>query len=151
MTFKEKNKELHIHVWLPSSLVDKILEELKTHGGETLGEQTLHFWNWYIYAKENNQLLKPENQETVPKDPDAPNCEYHVLSGDKWFCDTNKIPREVCLSRYARHDKEGKKCLPEKLEPKPRVPTFYKDRGGRAGIDMMGNEESGYDPFSHRD
>lgn len=151
MTFKEKNKELHVHVWLPSDLVDKILEELKTHGGETLGEQTLHFWNWYIYAKENNQLLKPENQETIPQDPDAPNCEYHTLTEKNWFCDTQKIPREVCLTRHRRHNKEGKKCLPEKLEPKPRPARFYKDEYGRGKIDMGDSEGSGYDPFSHRD
>jgi hypothetical protein len=40
------------------------------------------FWNWYFHAKDKDRLLKPENKEELPQDPDAPKCNYHAFSGE---------------------------------------------------------------------
>ena len=137
-------------VWMKADQYERFLKELQTFGGATITEQFQNFWNWYLYAKQEGKLLKPETQETVKRDPDAPNCAYHVLSDDKWFCDVKKIEREVCISRYRRHCSEGKKCLPEKLEPRPRPARFIKDDSGRGKVDWGDERNGGFFNFSER-
>jgi len=137
-------------VWLNPDLSTFLTKELQTFGGANVKEQFETFLNWYQQAKQEGKLLKPETQETVKRDPDAPNCAYHVLSDDKWFCDVKKIEREVCISRYRRHCSEGKKCLPEKLEPRPRPARFIKDDSGRGKVDWGDERNGGFFNFSER-
>ncbi len=89
----------------------KLEAELKTFGGESQKEQFITFWNWYFHAKDENQLLKPENREELPQDPDAPKCIYHSFSGGQWYCNREKIPREVCPQTYR---KQRKDCIPRR-------------------------------------
>ena len=139
------------HVRIDAELLHKIQKELRTHGGSSLKDQTINFWTWYLYAKESGQLLKPENQESIPKHPDAPNCTYHSSSDEQWYCDDHKLPKKVWLARFRRHNQEKKKCMPSKLEPKPRPSRWTTDSSGRNKIDWGdGDHYGGYFDFSER-
>jgi hypothetical protein len=90
----------------------KLEAELKTFGGGSQREQFITFWNWYFQAKEKNVLLKPENKEELLQDPDAPKCDYHSSSEGQWYCNREKIPKEVCRQTYRKF---GKSCLPRRV------------------------------------
>jgi hypothetical protein len=111
--FKKKNR--HFQVWIPSKLMTRLEAELKTFGGRNQREQFIDFLNWYFYAKEENRLLKPENKEELPQDPDAPKCDYHSFSEGQWYCNREKIPREVCLQTYRKFHGD---CLPRRVMEK---------------------------------
>lgn len=111
--FKKKNR--HFQVWIPPKLMTKLEAELKTFGGRNQRQQFIDFWNWYFYAKEENRLLKPENKEELPQDPDAPKCDYHSFSKGEWYCNREKIPKEICLQTYRKFRKD---CIPRRPQEK---------------------------------
>lgn len=93
----------------------KLEAELKTFGGESQKERFITFWNWYFHAKDENQLLKPENKEELPQHPDAPKCDYHSFSDEQWYCNREKIPKDVCLQTYRKFSKD---CAPRRVMEK---------------------------------
>jgi hypothetical protein len=126
--FKKKNRLFE--VWIPSKLMTQLEKELKTFDGGNQKEQFITFWNWYFHAKEMNNLLKPENKEELPQDPDAPKCKYHAFSGEQWYCNREKIPKEVCLQTYRNFRKN---CLPRRIMEKRQIEQARQENPKHSG------------------
>ena len=132
--FKKRNRLFE--VWIPSKLMTKLEAELKTFGGENQKEQFITFWNWYFHAKDENQLLKPENKEELPQDPDALKCKYYAFSCEQWYCNREKIPKEVCLQTCRNF---GKNCLPRRIMEKRQIEQARQENRKHSGSSRSRN------------
>ncbi len=93
----------------------KFLEEARKEG-ESLEDVFRKFINWngiQITKEEWKERIQEGNRPDPFKLRKPEICHYRGITEEgEWYCDTKKIPPEVCIKRQERYQYMGRKCTP---------------------------------------